>query len=126
MAGQIRDSAFDHVVAVMFENRSFDNLLGRLYQPGEVTSFDGVTGKDLSNPVPEWAQDGAERGTVPYGVARDMNTPDPDRARSTSTSTPSCSASSTLRATAASRPRRWLPRITRPATPGSGLPWTVS
>ncbi|HEY5356774.1 MAG TPA: alkaline phosphatase family protein [Streptosporangiaceae bacterium] len=78
MAGQIRDSAFDHVVAVMFENRSFDNLLGRLYQPGEVTSFDGVTGKDLSNPVPEWAQDGAERGTVPYGVARDMNTPDPD------------------------------------------------
>jgi len=29
----------DHIVSVMFENRSFDNLLGRLYQPGEVASF---------------------------------------------------------------------------------------
>ena len=31
----------------MFENRTFDNLLGRLYQPGEVLSFEGVIGKDL-------------------------------------------------------------------------------
>jgi len=37
---------FDHVVSVMFENRSFDNLLGRLYQPGEVASFEGVIGKE--------------------------------------------------------------------------------
>jgi len=37
----------------MFENRSFDNLLGRLYQPGEVASFEGVSGLDLSNPVPD-------------------------------------------------------------------------
>jgi phospholipase C len=29
-------TALDHVVVVMFENRSFDNLLGRLYQPGSV------------------------------------------------------------------------------------------
>ena len=36
---------FDHVVSVMFENRTFDNLLGRLYQPGEVLSFEGVIGK---------------------------------------------------------------------------------
>jgi phospholipase C len=28
----------------MFENRSFDHLLGRLYQPGEVRSFEGVIG----------------------------------------------------------------------------------
>ena len=27
------ESALDHVVAVAFENRSFDNLLGRLYDP---------------------------------------------------------------------------------------------
>ena len=60
---------------VMFENRSFDNLLGRLYEPGEVESFEGVIGKDLSNPIPEWAEHGAERGVVPYGVAKDMNTP---------------------------------------------------
>ena len=30
------DNALDHVVVVMFENRSFDNLLGRLYEPAEV------------------------------------------------------------------------------------------
>jgi phospholipase C len=33
-----------HVAAVMFEDRSFDNLLGRLYKPGGVASFDGVIG----------------------------------------------------------------------------------
>ena len=65
----------------MFENRSFDNLLGRLYQPGEVPSFAGVTGLGLSNPVPEWAA-GADPGTaprlVPYGTTTDMNSPSPD------------------------------------------------
>ncbi len=73
--------ALDHVVVIMFENRSFDNLLGRLYQPGEVASFAGVAGLDLSNPVPEWAA-GADPGTVPrlvpYGTAIDMNSPSPD------------------------------------------------
>jgi hypothetical protein len=63
---------------LMFENRSFDHMLGRLYQPGEVESFEGVIGKDLSNPIPEWAEHGAERGVVDYGVAKDMNTPYPD------------------------------------------------
>ncbi len=69
---------FDHVVSVMFENRSFDNLLGRLYQPGEVPSFEGVIGRDLSNPIPEWAEHGADRKVVPYGIAANMNTPNPD------------------------------------------------
>ncbi|HVN50589.1 MAG TPA: alkaline phosphatase family protein [Acidimicrobiales bacterium] len=72
------DDALDHVVVVMFENRSFDNLLGRLYEPGEVASFEGVLGKDLSNPIPEWAEHGADRGSVPYTVATSMNTPNPD------------------------------------------------
>ena len=62
----------------MFENRSFDNLLGRLYEPGEVASFEGVIGKDLSNPVPEWAEHRPADGIVRYGVAPDMNTPNPD------------------------------------------------
>ncbi len=53
MAGAEGGHKFDHVVSVMFENRSFDNLLGRLYEPGEVPSFEGVIGKDLSNPIPE-------------------------------------------------------------------------
>lgn len=72
------ENALDHVVVLMFENRSFDNLLGRLYEPGEVPSFEGVLGKELSNPIPEWAEDGAERGSVPYGVATSMNTPSLD------------------------------------------------
>jgi len=73
-----RDNALDHIVAIMFENRSFDNLLGRLYQPGEVASFEGVTGREFSNPIPDWAADGSGRTAVPYGVAPGMNTPSPD------------------------------------------------
>jgi phospholipase C len=73
-----RSSALDHIVVIMFENRSFDNLLGQLYQPGEVNSFEGVLGKNLSNPVPEWAEHGADRKVVPYGVAKTMDTPNPD------------------------------------------------
>ena len=73
-----RRNALDHVVVVMFENRSFDNLLGRLYQPGEVASFEGVIGKELSNPVPDWARDGTGPAAVPYGIAATLDTPDPD------------------------------------------------
>ena len=78
MAKLDRQKALDHVVVVMFENRSFDHLLGRLYQPGEVRSFEGVIGKDLSNPIPAWAEHGADRAVVHYGVAKNMNTPYPD------------------------------------------------
>lgn len=70
------EQALDHVVVVMFENRSFDNLLGRLYEPGEVASFEGVIDKDLSNPIPDWIDDAGDR--VAYGIAADMNTPSPD------------------------------------------------
>ncbi|HMK98680.1 MAG TPA: alkaline phosphatase family protein [Acidimicrobiales bacterium] len=73
-----RSQAMDHVVAVVFENRSFDNLLGRLYRPGEAPAFEGVVGKDLSNPIPAWAEHGAERQVVPYGVSPTMDSPDPD------------------------------------------------
>ena len=69
MAGQSRDQALDHVVAVVFENRSLDNVLGRLYGPGDGKTFDGVIGKDLTNPIPEWAEHGADRKVVPYTVA---------------------------------------------------------
>jgi phospholipase C len=61
-----RSNALDHIVVLMFENRSFDNLLGRLYEPGEVAFFEGVTGKGLSNPIPNWATDqGPGGGVVP-------------------------------------------------------------
>jgi phospholipase C len=68
---------FDHVVVLMFENRSFDNLLGYLYQPGEVPTFEGLAGRSLSNPIPEDARD-AERGFVPVHPSLRMDTPDPD------------------------------------------------
>jgi len=73
-----RANALDHVVLVLFENRSFDNLLGRLYQPGQVVAFEGVAGKDLGNPVPAWAEHAAAGGVVPYGIAASMDSPDPD------------------------------------------------
>ena len=78
MSTQSREHALDHVVVVMFENRSFDNLLGRLYEPGEVASFEGVIGKELSNRVPDWAELRPPDGIVSYGVAANMNTPCPD------------------------------------------------
>jgi phospholipase C len=72
------EHALDHVVVVLFENRSFDNVLGRLYGPGDQNIFEGVVGKELSNPIPEWAEHGADRKVVPYGVATDMDSPNPD------------------------------------------------
>jgi phospholipase C len=75
--------ALDHVVLVLFENRSLDNLLGHLYGPEDGKTFEGVIGKELSNPIPEWAEHGAERKTVPYTVTDDMDAPHP-----TGTSTP--------------------------------------
>ncbi len=73
-----RSHALDHVVVVLFENRSLDNVLGRLYGPKDNKSFEGVLGKDLSNPIPEWAEHGAGRKVVPYGIATDMDSPNPD------------------------------------------------
>ncbi len=46
---------FEHLVVLMFENRSFDNLLGFLYPPGSVPagqSFDGAANGDHSNASP--------------------------------------------------------------------------
>ena len=73
-----RSAALDHVVLVLFEHRSSDNVLGRLYGPVDGKQFDGVVGKDLSNPIPAWAEHGTERGVVRYSVATDMDSPNPD------------------------------------------------
>lgn len=52
-------SKIEHIVVLMFENRSFDNVLGWLYDPANEApfnvappDFDGLYGKDLSNRVP--------------------------------------------------------------------------
>lgn len=45
---------YDHIVVLMMENRSFDNMLGYLYQQNELPPgeyFNGVAGKNFSNPV---------------------------------------------------------------------------
>ena len=73
-----KSQALDHIVVVLFENRSFDNVLGQLYGPGDGKIFDGVIGKELSNPIPSWAEHGADREVVPYTVATDMDSPNPD------------------------------------------------
>jgi phospholipase C len=70
--------ALDHIVVVLFENRSLDNVLGHLYGPRDGKNFDGVIGKDLSNPIPAWAKHGRDRKVVPYTVATDMDSPNPD------------------------------------------------
>ncbi|MET0734259.1 MAG: alkaline phosphatase family protein [Microbacterium sp.] len=46
---------FDHVVVVMFENRSFDNILGRLYTAQEKSQadFDGIYQGQYANPGPD-------------------------------------------------------------------------
>lgn len=88
-----RSHAMDHVVVVLFENRSLDNVLGHLYGPEDGKTFEGVIGKDLSNPIPVWAEHGADRKVVPYTVATDMDSPTRTRARSTTTPTPSSSTS---------------------------------
>jgi phospholipase C len=75
--GHLRERA-DHVIVVLFENRSLDNLLGRLYGPEDGKTFEGVIGKELSNPIPARAEHGADRKVVPYTVATDTDAPNPD------------------------------------------------
>ena len=77
MASPDRSQALDHIVVVLFENRSLDNVLGHLYGPEDGKTFDGVTGKDLTNPIPSWAEHGADRKVVHYTVATDMDSPEP-------------------------------------------------
>jgi phospholipase C len=40
-------------------------------------TFDGVIGKNLSNPIPAWAKHGADRKVVPYTVATDLDFTEP-------------------------------------------------
>jgi phospholipase C len=41
MSAPDRSGALDHIVVVLFENRSLDNVLGHLYGPGDGKNFDG-------------------------------------------------------------------------------------
>ncbi len=77
MTDPARDHGLDHLVVLMFENRSFDNLLGYLYDPGEVVSFEGVAGRSLSNPLPPEIDGGGPR-RVSVHPAASMDLPDPN------------------------------------------------
>jgi phospholipase C len=69
-----------HIVVLMLENRSFDNMLGWLYDPANPApynqqpssgTFEGVWGKSLSNP-------GRDGSLVPVGKGTDPTAPHPD------------------------------------------------
>ncbi|WP_396656000.1 alkaline phosphatase family protein [Microbacterium sp.] len=87
---------FDHIVVVMFENRSFDNLLGHLYSADEKSraEFDGLAQGTYSNPgasgedVPAYVYDG------PTDTVMQSPQPDPGEAYP-HINTRSCSARST-------------------------------
>ncbi len=71
-------SRIEHVVVLMLENRSFDNLLGWLYDPTNSPpfdkvppNFDGLWGKHLSNPD-------ANGNPVPVAKGFDLTAPNPD------------------------------------------------
>ena len=79
MAGSANSlSRIEHVVVLMLENRSFDNLLGWLYDPANDApfnvlplDFDGLFGKSLSNSSPDGR-------IVPAGKSYDARGPQPN------------------------------------------------
>ena len=78
MSGKNPWSKIEHVVVVMLENRSFDNLLGWLYDPANDSpfdvvpeDFDGLYGKDLFNKAPDGR-------VIPVGKTEDARSPQPN------------------------------------------------
>jgi phospholipase C len=66
----------DHIVVLMLENRSFDNMLGRLYPKFTQQQFNGLTGQETNpdpdgNPVRVW-------NNSPDTSKSTMTIPDPD------------------------------------------------
>jgi len=69
----------DHIVVLMLENRSFDNLLGWLgTSGGGKQKVNGVAGKDLSNPVPAIAKPSSKHKVIHIGKETVMTNPNPD------------------------------------------------
>jgi len=73
------EPGFDHLVVLMFENRSFDHMLGRLYAADELpsgTTFEGLQAGTHENVAP----DGTVVPAHVYAGSTDriMSQPDPD------------------------------------------------
>ncbi len=71
---------FNKVVVLMLENRSFDNLLGYLYQDGVPAGkkFEGLQNKSISNPVPKRSKDYKEGKVIKVEEADSYQQPYPD------------------------------------------------
>ena len=69
----------DHVVVLMLENRSFDNMLGWLMHSDRgKQKVNGVAGKELSNPIPAFAKPPRGLKSIPVGKETVMTHPNPD------------------------------------------------
>jgi len=64
----------DHIVVIMLENRTFDNLLGYLYED-DPDKVNGVAGKNLSNPIPEDAPERGGRTHISVCKGNEWNSP---------------------------------------------------
>lgn len=73
------EPGFDHVVVLMFENRSFDNILGRLYSKDEKSrdQFDGLPQGDYANHGPGGERIPAHVYTGKTDSIMQQPTPDP-------------------------------------------------
>ncbi|MDL2144749.1 alkaline phosphatase family protein [Flavobacterium tructae] len=74
---------FEHIVVLMLENRSFDNLLGYLYENDEVPankSFDGLYNPeiDYANPIPPRVTNTLGNKSISPSRAANYQTPYPD------------------------------------------------
>jgi phospholipase C len=74
----------EHIVVLMLENRSFDNVLGWLYDPDNKAPFDkvprgqkfeGVSGKELCNPRPDGGKACVGKGKSNIDPFPDPNEP---------------------------------------------------
>ncbi|TDN93038.1 alkaline phosphatase family protein [Microbacterium sp. BK668] len=75
-----REPGFDHVVVLMGENRSFDNLLGWLYTPETLPAgetFDGLAFGDYSNVAPDGTRIAAHVYAGPTDIVMGAPNPDP-------------------------------------------------
>ncbi len=73
-----RSQALDHIVVCCSRTVPWTTCSGISMAPRTARSFEGVIGKNMSNPIPPWVEHGAERKVVPYMVATDMESPHPD------------------------------------------------
>ncbi|MGK3953026.1 alkaline phosphatase family protein [Microbacterium sp. I2] len=74
------EPGFDHVVVIMGENRSFDNLLGWLYTPEtlpEGETFGGLAFGDYANTAPTGERIGAHTYSGPTDEVMGRPNPDP-------------------------------------------------